>query len=63
MCKHCKEKGTCYTHCQETEDGKHVPDPNSIAQSDGQPFILDVWCKKCGTSGSIVVMPGEIQWD
>ncbi len=74
ICKHCK-KSHCYTHCQETTDGKHVPIlefENSsatrvLAQFDFDSatrdgITIDIMCSKCGVSGSTQVLFKDLEW-
>jgi DNA-directed RNA polymerase subunit RPC12/RpoP len=42
--------------------GKHVPDESSVQFADGDKTIVDIWCQKCGRSGSAEITRGEIQW-
>jgi hypothetical protein len=60
---------TDHKHCPASADGKHEPDPTSIAPADGTgrnrgvDFIIDVRCRRCSESGSMFVDPKDIQWD
>jgi hypothetical protein len=64
VCRHCGTSGECYTHCQNTEDGKHVADPASAQPANGPPdFTIDFNCIKCGQSGAVAINPDDIQWD
>jgi hypothetical protein len=40
----------------------HEPDFSSVRYADGTGNILDVYCSKCGDSGSFVVTPEEVDW-
>lgn len=54
--------------CPDSPDGKHAPDPASIAPADGAgedsgtDWIVDIWCSHCGRSGSTQINPDDIQW-
>lgn len=62
-CKHCSHED-CYAHCQEAEDGKHIPDPKSANLADGaDPFVIDFNCIKCGGGGATRIDPNDIQWE
>ena len=66
ICKFCSREN-CYRHCQKSKDGKHEPDPASIAPAEcnaetGQ-MLVDIWCKHCGISGSVGIEPGDIAWE
>lgn len=68
-CPHCKRQ-QCYEHCYEAKNGKHSPDTDSIRPADGATHIgqmlFDIWCKRCGQSGSFSVelrkLRKDIQW-
>jgi hypothetical protein len=49
-------------HCDEAEDGKHVPDPESISPRSSQEPVVDINCKLCGQSGSVTIKPEDILW-
>lgn len=48
------------------EHCSHELDPavaeSAGADGDGPGIIIDVWCKKCGLSGSLVVEPKDVLW-
>lgn len=44
------------------KDGKHEADPRSAQQADGTDFVVDIFCKHCGQSGSVPIDPEDIQW-
>ena len=48
--------------CPKSEDGMHVPDPESQAVAPGADWIVYVWCSRCGTSGSMATDPASIMW-
>lgn len=62
VCKFCNA-ADCYIHCSGASDGKHIPDPASIAPADGVEWVIDINCAKCGISGSMRVDPSELKWD
>ena len=66
ICKHCGEED-CLVHCQKTDHGNHIPDPNSISydpgSDGGRSFIFDINCVECGISGSFAVELDDINWD
>ena len=51
------------TRCQ------HEPDPASLQPADGAgrscgtDWIIDVWCIKCGRSGSLQIDPQDLNFD
>jgi hypothetical protein len=55
--------------CKGSKDGKHEPDPASIVPADGAgkdkgtDWIVDVWCKNCGESGSVRIDPDDVEFD
>jgi len=60
-CKWCGESGVCYKHCQKSIDGKHEHNPDHFVPS-GEIDVIDVVCLHCGQSGSLPVLPDDIQW-
>jgi hypothetical protein len=80
ICRFCEYTGTepydkCYTHCSESEDGKHVANPRTIDirmdrgamrwDSTSKTVVADVNCENCGQSGSffIEIIPDAVNWD
>jgi hypothetical protein len=57
--------GKCYTHCQESEDGKHEADPGTFhLERDRNKVYLDVNCRNCGQSGCVGKFDAEeVLWD
>jgi hypothetical protein len=55
----------CDDDCDTLDECDHDPDASSIRPADGrhQNIIVDIWCKKCGQSGSVIIDPNDIQWD
>lgn len=49
-------------HCSASPDGEHEADPVSAEQAADCDFVIDLWCKFCGQSGSVTIDPKEIQW-
>jgi hypothetical protein len=67
-CKWCSnpfQRGPCYRHCQESEDGIHEPDTCTFhLEHDGDGVYLDVNCKHCGQSGCVGKFDAkEVTWD
>jgi hypothetical protein len=51
------------THERCPKGGEHVPDWTTKAPADGMPELIDVWCSKCGRSGSAPHNRlDELQW-
>jgi hypothetical protein len=65
LCKVCFEPSdTCYLHCHNAKNGKHLPDMLSLRVADGYDgSVLDVPCKHCGVSGSVVINPDDIRFE
>jgi hypothetical protein len=63
LCRHCQVFLPCYDHCQETEDGAHLPDPYSATQAEDTKFTVDYNCKLCGQSGGVQILPENIEWN
>ena len=59
----------CYEHCSGAAHGKHAIDFDHwpiIAQgydfvAEGC-FVLDLYCKHCGQSGSVTISPDDVMW-
>lgn len=53
-------------HCPKSPTGKHKVDmgaKGSVILHDATSWILDVWCKHCGRSGSFLITPqAETNW-
>ena len=74
-CRFCEAEGKCYTHCSESEDGKHLANPRTIEvrmdrglmrwDSSSKTVVADVNCSNCGQSGSffIEITPDAVNWD
>jgi hypothetical protein len=64
LCRVCFEpKDSCYAHCHNAKDGKHVPDLSTIQQANGAEGVIDVNCKVCGVSGSMRIDPKDIVFE
>ena len=48
--------------CEESPTKLHEADPRSFVQADDCDWIVDVYCKHCGRSGSVAIEPEEVQW-
>lgn len=48
--------------CPKATDGKHIPDPESIATRSSKEMVVDIWCKNCGCSGSVTIDPKNVLW-
>jgi len=48
-----------------TCESGHSPDWDTCRVADTQPgsTILDFWCSRCGTSGSVSVHTDDINWE
>ncbi|MDA4132205.1 MAG: hypothetical protein OK454_03655 [Thaumarchaeota archaeon] len=46
----------------EDEECEHEADGMSLKQADGTEFTVDIWCKKCGSSGSVAIDIEDIDW-
>jgi hypothetical protein len=55
--------------CSASPDGKHDPDPASVApaydagRNRGTDWIVEVCCQYCQRLGSMYIDPKDIQWD
>jgi hypothetical protein len=41
---------------------KHEPDWSTARPAEGADGTVDVWCPKCGLSGSFAVDPSDVNW-
>jgi hypothetical protein len=48
--------------CEDSPTKLHEADPQSFVQADDCDWIVDVYCKHCGRSGSAAIEPEEVQW-
>lgn len=66
-CKFCEfvdAYGNCYAHCQQSEDGQHVPDWASVSRDGDAPTgVIDVCCKNCGQSGGVTLTDEMVEWE
>ena len=46
----------CVKPCQ------HEPDPTSIRPADAMEWVVDIWCRKCGVSGSMRIDPKDVDF-
>lgn len=67
-CRYVKKlefKGTCFAS-QASSSCQHSIDWSSLRYADGTSTpcegIADVWCKKCGKSGSVMIDAQDINW-
>lgn len=44
------------------EECEHEPDWQSVRPVPELPGVVDVWCSKCGLSGSITLNKEDILW-
>lgn len=42
---------------------EHEIDITTVRHADGTDDIIDVWCKKCGKSGSFALEASDVMWD
>lgn len=48
--------------CYPDQGVPHEIDWSTARPADGAPGIMDVWCSRCGESGSVRVDPDEVNW-